>query len=359
MRRATGAELEGTRNLAAQGIRDGELLHLVPRNVDWPELAYDDVVEVVAGGARRAGRSWGQQATRRCGLAVTTTILLFGLAGLQLSGPPWVVPGLVALGFATGLSIAGVVLSRAGGDAVAGAVLAGNGMLYALVAGLVVTAPSGVALTHLGAPHVLLGGAALLVFGIFGLVGVGAVQRIFTAGLSAGIAAILGALLCYAGAAPAGAAAVVVTLSIGMLPGYPLVASWLGRLPVPELPTRPEQILEDRPTPAREGVFATVARATELLSGMLIAAAAVGAVGAVVLIWDGAAYGRRDRSVHVLRGHPHGVHVAEDAVPGLPHDRQAPEHVPASAPNVRGHEGVPNHADAVRVGDRDRRRQQA
>ncbi|HEV8165930.1 MAG TPA: EsaB/YukD family protein, partial [Actinomycetota bacterium] len=62
LRRVTGAELEVTRNLAAQGVRDGELLQLVPRRVDWPELAYDDVVEVVASGARKVGRSWGNQA---------------------------------------------------------------------------------------------------------------------------------------------------------------------------------------------------------------------------------------------------------------------------------------------------------
>jgi len=42
LRRTTGAELEVTRNLAAQGVRDGELLQLVPRQMDWPELAYDD-----------------------------------------------------------------------------------------------------------------------------------------------------------------------------------------------------------------------------------------------------------------------------------------------------------------------------
>src|SRR5215468_5296116 len=48
LRQATGTLLDSTRPLAAQGVRDGELLHLVPRRADWPELAYDDVVEVIA-----------------------------------------------------------------------------------------------------------------------------------------------------------------------------------------------------------------------------------------------------------------------------------------------------------------------
>ena len=56
LRRATGAALDPTRSLGAQGVRDGELLNLAPRRADWPELAYDDIVEVIASGARRSGR---------------------------------------------------------------------------------------------------------------------------------------------------------------------------------------------------------------------------------------------------------------------------------------------------------------
>jgi ESX secretion system protein EccD len=91
-------------------------------------------------------------------------------------------------------------------------------------------------------------------------------------------------VLCYAGMSAVGAAAVTLTVVIALLPGYPLIASWLGRLPVPQLPDRPEDILIDRPVPKREGVFAAVARSTELLSGMLLSAAIVSACAAVVLV---------------------------------------------------------------------------
>jgi type VII secretion integral membrane protein EccD len=84
-----------------------------------------------------------------------------------------------------------------------------------------------------------------------------------------------------------GAAAFALTLAIGLLPGYPLIASWLGRLPVPQLPDKPEDILVDRPVPQRAGVFAVVARATELLTGMLLGAAVVGAVTILMLVGDG------------------------------------------------------------------------
>ncbi|GAB3813874.1 type VII secretion integral membrane protein EccD [Micromonospora zhanjiangensis] len=286
LRRATGAVLEPNRNLSVQGIRDGELLHLAPRREDWPELAYDDVVEVIAGGARRAGRSWGNAATRRCGIAVASLVFGLGLVALLLSGPPWPLPAGVALGVAAVLAILGILLSRAFSDAGAGAGVAAAGLPYAFVGGALVAAPSGLALdvTQLGASNLLLGSAALLLFSIVGYTGVAAVQRLFMAGIALSLTGLLAALLSLGGTAPAGAAAVSLTVVIGLLPGYPLIASWIGRLPVPELPNRPEEILADRPVPKRSDVFAAVARATELLTGMLLAAAISSTVAMVVLV---------------------------------------------------------------------------
>src|SRR5262245_11435869 len=141
LRRATGALIEPTRNLMVQGVRDGEVLHLVPRRVDWPELAYDDVVEMIANGARRTGRSWGGPATRRSGLAFGAATFALGLAVVALSGPPWALPAGAALGVAAGLAIAGMVLSRAVGDASAGGAVAGAALPYAFAGGALVVAP--------------------------------------------------------------------------------------------------------------------------------------------------------------------------------------------------------------------------
>jgi type VII secretion integral membrane protein EccD len=137
---------------------------------------------------------------------------------------------------------------------------------------------------RLGAPQVLLASAVLVVFAIVGMTAVAAVQRIFTAGVVIGLAGLLAAVLCLGGSSAAGAAAVVVTVAIGLLPAYPLFASWLGKLPVPVLPDRPEQILADQPMPSRAGVFAAVARSSELLTGMLLAAAVLNAITAVLLV---------------------------------------------------------------------------
>jgi type VII secretion integral membrane protein EccD len=292
LRRATGAPLEAQRNLTQQGVQDGEVLQLVPARVDWPELAYDDVVEVIASGARRAGRSWSNAATRSCTLAVTAAVLGLGLVETLLSGPPWPLPAGVALGVALLLAVVGIVLSRAFADATSGAAVAASGLPYAFLGGALLAAPSDRSLLHLGAPDLLLGSATLLVFSVLGYAGVAAVQRLFMTGLATSAAGLLAAVMCLSGASTQGAAAVTLTVVIGLLPGYPLLAGALGKLPVPELPDRPEQILEDRPVPKRAGVFASVARATELLTGLLLSAALVGAVATVVLVSHGSTSGQ-------------------------------------------------------------------
>ena len=288
LRRSTGALVEPTRNLSTQGIRDGELLHLAPGREDWPEFAYDDVVEVIASGSRRTARSWGNAATRRCGLAVFSALLGAGLVVLALSGPPWPMPALVALGLATALAIAGTLLARALADASAGAVVAGCALPYAFAGGAMLAAPDGMGVNRLGASSLLLGSAALLVFSAIGYTAVAAVQRLFMAGAAISLTGLLAAALCLGGTSAAGSAAVALTVAIALLPSYPLVASSMGRLPVPALPRRPEDIISDRPLPKRSDVFAAVARSSELLTGLLLAAAVTSAAASAFLtIVDG------------------------------------------------------------------------
>ncbi len=284
LRRATGSELDPVRNLSVQGVRDGEVLNLVPRRLDWPELSYDDIVEVIAGGSRRTGRSWGSGATRRCGLAIAAITFALGLFDVALAGPPWPPTAGIAFGAAALLTALGIVLSRALSDAVAGGVVTSCALPYAVAGGAFAVAPSGVSLIHLGAPSVLLGSAALVVFGAIGFTAVAATLRVFVGAVGAGVAGLLGALLSLIGLSATGAVAIVLTIAIGALPGYPAIAVWLGRVPVPTLPSRPEEILEDRPKPRRDDVFAAVARANELLSGALLATAVVSACCATALV---------------------------------------------------------------------------
>ncbi|GGN18993.1 type VII secretion integral membrane protein EccD [Actinoplanes campanulatus] len=283
LRRATGAALEPHRNLTAQGIRDGELLHLKPVREDWPELAYDDVVEVIASGSRRAGRAWAGAATRDTGLAITAVALLMGLAGLAFTGPQWRTPGVIAIGVALALTVGGVLLSRAFRDAGAGAVVAAAGLPYAFFGGAWLIMPGDAGFLDTGAPGLLLGSAALLVLSLLGHTGVAGLPRLFVAGIAASLTGLLAALLSIAGITAAGAAAVALTTAIGLLPAYPVLAGWLGRLPFPELPSRAEEILADKPTPRRSDVFAAVVRASEVLTGLLLSTAICSVVSIVYL----------------------------------------------------------------------------
>jgi type VII secretion integral membrane protein EccD len=284
LRRSTGALLDPKRSLAMQAVRDGEVLHLVPRRTEWPELAYDDVVEIIASGSRRAERSWGRPATRRFALILTAVVLNLGMLGVALARPPWTVPGGVALGFAAVLVAVGVVLARAAGDSGAGAVVAGCAIGWAALGGFLVVGPADRDPVDFGAPQVLLGAVAVILVGVLGYVGVAAHAQIFAAAIATGLITTIAALLCLTWLDPDGAAAVALTVAIGGLPGYPLLSAWLGRIPMPELPERPEEMLEDRPTPRRSAVFAAASRAHQLLNGLLLAASVVTLVCTVILL---------------------------------------------------------------------------
>jgi type VII secretion integral membrane protein EccD len=98
-----------------------------------------------------------------------------------------------------------------------------------------------------------------------------------------------------------------------LAPAFNAIAIWLARLPIPSLPRSPTDLLRDAPQPSRQSVYAAVARADGLLTGMLIGTSAVAAVGDVMLIrsdgtaarWlvvvAGAAYWLRARPYVIIR----------------------------------------------------------
>lgn len=286
LRRSTGSVLDPKRSLAMQAVRDGEVLHLVPRRQEWPELAYDDVVELIAGGSRRAERSWGRPATRRFALVLAAVIINLGLLAVAVARGPWVLPGGTALGFAAILLAVGIVLARAVGDSGAGAVVAGCAVSWAAVGGYLIAGPPDRDPTEFGAAQVLLGAVAIILVGVIGYVGVAAYAQIFAAALAGGTLATIAALLCLAGMEQVEAAAVALTIAIGGLPGYPLLSAWLGRVPMPELPERAEDMLDDKPMPKRSAVFAAASRAHQLLNGLLLAASVATLVCTLILLTE-------------------------------------------------------------------------
>jgi type VII secretion integral membrane protein EccD len=286
LRRSTGSMLDPKRSLSMQAVRDGEVLHLVPRRQEWPELAYDDVVEIIASGSRRAERSWGRPATRRFALVLVAVLINLGLIAVAGAREPWALPGGIALGFAVILLAVGVVLARAAGDSGAGAVVAGCAVSWAAVGAYLVTGPADRDPTEFGAAQVLLAAVAVILVGVIGYVGVAAYAQIFAAALAGGTLAAIAALLCLAGMEQVEAAAVALTIAIGGLPGYPLLSASLGRIPMPELPERAEDMLDDKPSPKRSAVFAAASRAHQLLNGLLLAASVATLICTLMLLTE-------------------------------------------------------------------------
>ncbi|WP_306211164.1 type VII secretion integral membrane protein EccD [Actinoplanes sp. RD1] len=289
LRRTDGAPLTPAEALAAQGIRDGEVLYLRPARSGWPELEYDDVVEAIADEARRRSTTWTPGATRVATLAGAGVLLAVGALAVLAAGPEWGLGAGVGLGGAVLLTLAGTTASRAYGDRAAGAVLGGAALPYAFAGGSVlIPAGSGPfpGLAWLDGPGLLTGAVALLLFSVLAGAGVAAVRRIFAAGVTAGLLAALAALTGLVTSA-AGAAAVLMSVLVCGIGLLPVLAIRLGgvRAPAPVGPDdRPEGGAPDR---ARVGV--AVGRTEEALAGMLIGHAVTAAGAFVVLAAGGTA----------------------------------------------------------------------
>nr|BFE67292.1 hypothetical protein GCM10020092_005930 [Actinoplanes digitatis] len=188
LRRTDGVALATSQGLFPQGVRDGEVLHLVPTRDNWPELEYDDVVEAIAEGARRRGTIWTPAATRTATLAGCAVLLSFGLIAVLVTGPSLGGAAFFGLGVGLLLALAGITASRAYGDARAGAVLGGCALPYAFAGGAALVSsgdgdPVGVLalLPWIGGPELLAGSMALLLVAALCGVGVAASFRVFAA----------------------------------------------------------------------------------------------------------------------------------------------------------------------------------
>ncbi len=305
LRRTDGVALVTSQGLFPQGVRDGEVLHLVPAHNDWPELEYDDVVEAIAEGARRRGSAWTAASTRTATLAAAGVLLGVGLIAIMLVGPAWTASAYVGLGVAVVLAVGGVTASRAYNDGRAGAALGAYAMPYAFAGGALVVASNdrvGVLtpLPWLGDSELLAGSVALLLVAALGGVGVAASLRLFTAGVVVGLLGAVSALVSMFTTA-AGAAAVLISALVCGIGALPLLAIRFGKMPTPPvtLPTGtdaaagftglgPSNALDAaRERPDRETVFAAVTRTEELLAGMLLGHTVLAAGAFLVLAASG------------------------------------------------------------------------
>ncbi|GAB3156700.1 type VII secretion integral membrane protein EccD [Micromonospora sonneratiae] len=269
LRRTDGTAFDLDRTLASHRVRDGEILHLAERRINWPELEYDDLVDAIATGSGRTGAAWGPRHTRQVGLAAGVAAMLLGLVAVLRAGPPWTPPALWALGVSALLLIAAVVMARAVGDAGVGAALGATALPYAFTGGGLLLADDKPVL-GLSAGHLVVAGALLLMAALVGQVGVTTAPALFAGAAMVGLLGVVGGWLTTTDELESyEAAAVVGGGLLALSTAFAPLALRLGRVPMPVLPRSAADLVRDDPQPRLELVHAAVVRAEALLTGML------------------------------------------------------------------------------------------
>ncbi|GLY27977.1 type VII secretion integral membrane protein EccD [Kineosporia sp. NBRC 101731] len=285
LRRVDGTPLDVTRGLAPQGIHDGEMLCLVPVHQEWPEPDFDDVVDAIADGARRAQRVWAPSATRTCGLAVTVGTVLLITALLLLTPGAAYGSGLVLIGLAVVLTAGGTFLSRALSDAGAGAVVAAPATLVALAGGVLLA--QGEDRPWFSPAHLMIGSAAMLLVAVAAMIGVADVRRVFVGAIFAALGGIAGAALAMNAPGTVGAAALLGTTVLLISPAYPILSVRMGQVPLPSVPRDINDLRTADTGPSFQDTVARVTRATDILTGLLLGTAVITLACIVVLALDG------------------------------------------------------------------------
>lgn len=281
--RLGGVALDSSRTPAQLEVRDGELLYLRPRGADQAEMVFDDVVDAVATATQQRAGGWQPSTTRAFGLTLGLVALLGGAAVVLLAGPPQTASGAVGLAMALASLVTAMVLSRALGHSRPALAFSLVSAGYAGVGGLLVFAGDR-GLDELSAPHALIGATAILLVTTVAAVAVADAGEVFLTAGGCAMALLAGSAICLlTGADAAGAAAVVVTAMFAALPALPMFAYRLARLPVPSVPSGPEDLKRDTESVDGARVLSLSDRADGYLAGMLGVLAVLGAAAAVLI----------------------------------------------------------------------------
>ena len=258
------------------GLRDGEMIYLRPHRAQLPQLAFDDVADVIATGLNDQPGRWGPRDIRRTALGTGVAALAAGAVFILRSGPPWTQPALASAAVAVALLIAVVAVSRAAGDSRAGAVLGYAAVLYAFLAGLLVPARS-TGLAHLDAVQLLPAFAAVVLTAVLAAAASAEVPLFF--GLAgAALLAVIGSWIAYAfGLAFDGAAAVIAVPTLALTPLLPAVSFRMARMAMPQVPRNADDLRRDTLAVDGAEVFDRTAAADRFVTA---AAAAIGLVAA-------------------------------------------------------------------------------
>jgi type VII secretion integral membrane protein EccD len=268
-------------------IRDGELLYLRPRGADAPEPVFDDIVDAVATATRSRSGRWQAATSRWFGLGLGALALVSGAFAVVFAGPPHVAGALTAAILAAALLATAAVAARAFNQNGTGVLLALMAICYAAAGGLVVFAGDRPVST-LAAPHVLVAAAAVMLVSAVAAVAVATAVHVFLASGAAAVALGIAATICLVwDATPAAGASAALVVALATVPALPMLAYRMAGLPVPSVPTGPDDLRTDTETVDGRRVLDLAERADEFLAGLLGGVAVIAAGAAVALVATG------------------------------------------------------------------------
>ncbi|MGC0414700.1 type VII secretion integral membrane protein EccD [Embleya sp. AB8] len=280
--RLDGEALDSALTLAAQHVRDGELLRFTALADAPPPPVYDDVADSVATSVAGDNRLWTPEMLRIAGLSGAAVFFTLGALVLWRMTPlPHGLPAIVGGSLALVLTVVAGVRARVYGDSVGGAVLGLGALPNAFLAGLGTIEPP--VREGPGRVQFLAGCVAVLVVATLIAALLPEKGAVYIAGAGAGALGTLATFgLITFDTGPRQAAAVTGTVAIAMIAFLPSWAARLARLPIGFLPS-------DAPT-ARQSdtldhadVAARARSGHEVLSGLTGACATTIVAACVVL----------------------------------------------------------------------------
>ncbi|WP_019632916.1 type VII secretion integral membrane protein EccD [Actinomadura atramentaria] len=269
------------------GVRDGDLLYLRPRMAQLPDLAFDDVPDVVATAVNDRPDRWRQDAARRFALGWGVGGLIAGVVILALTGPS--VSTAAAAGLAAVLLLAGAVaLSRALADVGAGVWVGYAAVPYAFLAGLY--APStderGAMLLNffhgLGAVNCVAGfGAVVLVATIAGFAIADALPVFYGVAVAALLGTLDSAIPLGLDTDAAGVGAITLVIALALTPLLSGASMRMARVALPPVPSSADDLRRDTLMVDGRQVLKNTVRADRFVTGG-VAATGLVAIGAFI-----------------------------------------------------------------------------
>jgi type VII secretion integral membrane protein EccD len=277
-----GEVIDPERPLASLGVVDGDLLQLRRRSDNPPPALFDDVVEAIAATAPNSYRPWTEHTARTLGMTGGGLALLASAVALLRTGPGLGVALLAGVATVTAL-VVGSVIARVYGETNTGVLVAAGSLPLGFVSGLYIVPGS------FGSENFLLACTLTLVLASASIMVLGAGITPFVASATAATLGTLAFLVASLVDRPAaGIAAGAAALALGAISALPRLTIQLARLPMPKVPSNAQDLQEDSGLPDYTAIERRSGLAHEYLTGMIMGAGAVAAIGAVLAATGGA-----------------------------------------------------------------------